>query len=127
MPTKDNAAVKMVEEQREEMEKRNLEIEERRLKAKPTPTPVECDLAKLGALDPLEPKEDDGSGSEYEARKRSLEDDLRLLEADEKRRKAAEDRRKAEAEEERKNRAMQPGAPEQPYQTRGPGRPPNPR
>jgi hypothetical protein len=127
MPTKDHPAVKLLDEQYQEIEKRNAEVMERQNKSKPTPTQAENDLARLGALDPFELKEDHGGESEYEARKRGLEEDLRLLEADEKRRKAADDRRKAEAEEDKKNRAMTPAPTEPGYQTRGPGRPPNPR
>jgi hypothetical protein len=127
MPTRDHPAVKMLDEQYQEIEKRNAEVMERQNKAKPTPTQAENDLARLGALDPFEPKEDHGAESEYEMRKRGLEEDMRRLDADEKRRKAAEDRRKAEADDDRKNRAMTPGPNEPGYQTRGPGRPPNPR
>jgi hypothetical protein len=120
MPTKDHPAVQLLDEQNEEIEKRNADVMERQNKSKPTPTQRECDLARLGALDPFEPKEDHGGESEYDMRKRGLEEDMRRLEADEK-------RRKSEADEAAKNRALTPGPNEPGYQTRGPGRPPNPR
>src|SRR5262245_16539379 len=41
----------------------NAERETRAASGKPTPTPDECDMAKLGVLD-IDSKDDDGSGPE---------------------------------------------------------------
>ena len=67
------ARTKALDEQRAEIDKRNAEKMEWQAKAKPTPTQREADLAKLGALNEFDEKEDDGSGTEEEYRARALE------------------------------------------------------
>ena len=57
------AALKELDEADKAREEQRKESDERAAKAKPTPTPREVDLAKLGLLD-IDNKEDDGSGPE---------------------------------------------------------------
>lgn len=61
---KDHPSLQGVEDRAKRSEQASAETFARMQGSRPTPTQIEVDLAKVGALDLDAPKEDDGSGPE---------------------------------------------------------------